>query len=57
MALSPEANKIRKQHQDQFWLKRAKEYGILTEGREAEAITEARRIYTENYWERKAQGR
>lgn len=54
MALSPEAKALKRQTETKFWLKKAKEYGFKTEGREEEAIKEARRVYTEDYWERRA---
>ena len=57
MALSEEAKQARREADRQSWLKKAIEYGIKVEGREPEAIKEARKIYYEDYWERKAQGR
>jgi hypothetical protein len=57
MALSPEAQEVKRKHNRQFWLKKAADYGIPTEGREDEAIKEARKIYTDDYWERKAHAR
>ena len=54
MALSPEAKAIKVQHQNQYWLKKARGYGIDTDGREDDAIREARRNYMESYWENKA---
>ena len=56
MALSAEAKAARREADRLGWLKKAVEYGIEVEGREAEAIKEARKIYYEQYWERRARG-
>lgn len=55
MKLSEEAKAARREAERKSWLKKAVEYGISTDGREEEAIKEARRIYTADYWERRAQ--
>lgn len=55
MALSPEAKQAKREATRQSWLNKAIDYGIEVEGREAEAIKEARKIYYEDYWERRAQ--
>jgi len=55
MALSKEAKQAKREATRQSWLNKAIEYGIKVEGREAEAIKEARKIYYEDYWERRAQ--
>ena len=57
MALSNEARAVKREADRQFWLKKAVDYGIETEGREPEAIKEARKIYYDDYWERRARGR
>lgn len=54
MALSEAARKARREADRKFWLKKAVEYGIETKDREPEAIREARKIYKDDYWERKA---
>ena len=55
MALSPEAKQARREAQRRSWLKMAQRHGIKTQGREEEAIKEIRKIYYEEYWERRAQ--
>lgn len=57
MALSREARQIKREAVRRGWLNKAIKYGIKTEGREEEAIKEARKIYFDDYWERKAQSR
>lgn len=58
MALSPEAKELKRQQTAKYmhkhWIKKAQQYGIPTEGREAEAINEAKKRYDDEYWERKA---
>jgi len=56
MALSEAAKKAKAEQDRKYWLKKCKQYGINTEGRESAAIKEARRIYNNDYWERKARG-
>jgi hypothetical protein len=55
MARSPEARRAKREADRRSWLKKAEQYGIKTEGREEEAIKEARKIYYDEYWERRAQ--
>lgn len=57
MKLSEEAKAARREADRKTWLKKVVEYGLEVEGREDEAIKEARRIYTANYWERRAKRR
>lgn len=56
--LSDKARQLKQEaqrkHMKNFWLKKAKEYGFIIEGREDEAIKEAQQRYKEDYWERKA---
>lgn len=54
MALSREAKQFKREAARRGWLNKAIKYGIKTEDREEEAIKEARKIYTEQYWERRA---
>ena len=56
MALSEAAKRARADSDRKYWLRKCQAYGIKTEGRENEAIKEARRIYNNDYWERKARG-
>lgn len=44
---------MKKNYQRQYWLKKAKAYGIITIGREDEAAREAEARYRKGYRERK----
>jgi len=47
---------MKKHYQREYWLKKAKAYGIPTEGREVEAAREAERMYRKEYRARKKVG-
>lgn len=59
VALSEEARKLRNEQMQKgsrsFLLKKAFEYGIDAHLSDEEKIKAARKIYNEEYWERKAQ--
>lgn len=55
MPLSEEARQLKNESRKNYWLKKAHEYGIdPSKFTEEGMIREARRIYDERYWEKKA---